>query len=115
MIGQLTDIVCLSCSLIGVRMFKRAWLRRLSLLILFYLSSLSPLFAMQASIVAENSAGYGRMVITFDGENLVPSYTSSSNNNVMVIAFEDTVETSINSISVTLRDYVGVARLDPSG
>lgn len=115
MIGQLTDIVCRSCSLIGVRMFMRAWLRRVSLLILFYLSSLSPLFAMPASIVAENSGGYGRMVITFDGENLVPSYSSSSNNNVMVIEFEDTVETSINSIAVTLRDYVGVARLDPNG
>lgn len=55
------------------------------------------------------------MVITFDGENLVPSYSSSSNNNVMVIEFEDSVETNIDSIATTLRDYVGVARLDPNG
>ncbi|WP_306257708.1 hypothetical protein [Pararhizobium sp. IMCC21322] len=96
-------------------MFMRVWLRRTSLVILFFLSGLSPLFAMPASIVAENSAGYGRMVVTFDGENLVPSYTSSSNNNVMVIEFEDNVETSIDSIAVTLQDYVGVARLDPNG
>lgn len=115
MVGQLTDKFCLSCSLIGVRMFLSLWLRRLSLLILFYLSVLSPVFAIPASIVAENTAGYGRMVITFDGENLVPSYTSSSNNNVMVIEFQDTVESSINSVVVTLRDYVGVARLDPNG
>lgn len=91
------------------------WFRRLPLLILFYLSAMLPVFAIPASIVADNSAGYGRMVITFDGENLVPSYTSSSNNNVMVIEFEDSVETNIDTIAVTLRDYVGVARLDPNG
>jgi hypothetical protein len=112
---QLTDNIRLSCSLIGVRMSLCSWLRRLPLLILFYICAMSPVFAISASIVAESNDGYGRMVITFDGENLVPSYSSSSNNNVMVIEFEDRVETNIDNIAATLRDYVGVARLDPNG
>lgn len=33
----------------------------------------------------------------------------------MVIEFQDSVETNIDTVAVTLREYVGVARLDPNG
>ncbi len=96
-------------------MFMSLLLRRLSLLAVFYFSALSPLFALSASIIAENGAGFGRMVITFDGENLVPTFTTSTNNNVLVLTFNEPFTTKIDGIAVTLQDYVGVARRDPNG
>lgn len=106
---------CPSSSLIGVRMFMSLLLRRLSLLVVFCFSALSSVLAQPATIVAESGAGFGRMVITFDGENLVPPFTTSTNNNVLVLAFDEPVDTSIDGIAVTLRNYVGVARRDPNG
>lgn len=55
------------------------------------------------------------MVLTFEGENLVPSFTSSSNNNVLVLTFSEAIDSNIDGVAVTLRDYVGVARRDPDG
>lgn len=70
---------------------------------------------MPATVSVSKEDGFGRMVLTFDGENLVPSFSSSSNNNVLVLAFAEAIEANIDGVAVTLRDYVGVARRDPDG
>lgn len=70
---------------------------------------------MPATVSVSKEDKHGRMVLSFDGENLVPSYSSSSNNNVLVLAFEEAIESNIDGVAVTLRDYVGVARRDPDG
>ncbi|MEP5624262.1 MAG: hypothetical protein ABJP82_16945 [Hyphomicrobiales bacterium] len=76
---------------------------------------MSPALAVPAKIVVSNEDGFGRMILTFEGENLVPAFSSSSNNNVLVLAFQDAIESNIDGVAVTLRDYVGVARRDPDG
>lgn len=100
---------------IGVPMFARLSLRRLPLLVFFFVSFMSSAFAVPASVVVSQEDGYGRMVVTFEGENLVPSFTSSSNNNVLVLTFSEAIDSNIDGVAVTLRDYVGVARRDPDG
>ncbi|MBL4645030.1 MAG: hypothetical protein JKY99_01060, partial [Rhizobiales bacterium] len=71
--------------------------------------------ALPASITSAQEDGYGRMVITFKGENLIPPYTSTSSNNVLVLEFESSIQANIDSVAVNLRKYIGVARRDPDG
>lgn len=96
-------------------MFARLSLRRLTPLVFLIFFMISPAQSVPTSIAASNDDGFGRMVLTFEGENLVPSFSSSNNNNVLVLAFEDAIESNIDGVAVTLRDYVGVARRDPDG
>ncbi|MEP4804260.1 MAG: hypothetical protein ABJZ69_07605, partial [Hyphomicrobiales bacterium] len=96
-------------------MFARLSLRRLPLLFILIFYMMSPALAVPAKIVVSNEDGFGRMILTFEGENLVPAFSSSSNNNVLVLAFQDAIESNIDGVAVTLRDYVGVARRDPDG
>lgn len=96
-------------------MFARLSLRRLPLLIILLFCMMSSALAVPTNITVSNEDGFGRMVLTFEGENLVPAFSSSSNNNVLVLAFQDAIESNIDGVAVTLRDYVGVARRDPDG
>lgn len=96
-------------------MFARLSLQRLPLLLFFIFSMMSPALSVPTNISVNNADGFGRMVLTFEGENLVPSFSSSSNNNVLVLTFDEAIESNIDGVAVTLRDYVGVARRDPDG
>ncbi len=71
--------------------------------------------AQEASLNITAEAGYGRMVLNFASETLLPKYTISTDNGVLVLQFDQPVQFSIDRVSTVLRQYVMIARADPEG
>jgi hypothetical protein len=69
----------------------------------------------RADAVATLEKGFGRLVISFKGGNLVPQFNSRMSNGVLVLDFVDPVEIDIERAVATLTPYVTVARRDPGG
>ncbi len=71
--------------------------------------------AQEASVNITAEAGYGRMVLNFASETLLPKYTISTDNGVLVLTFDDPVKFSVDRVPSVLGQYVMIARGDPEG
>lgn len=66
-----------------------------------------------ASITADDSEGYGRMVITF--EKTVPRYKVSTSTGVLVVQFDAATAPDVTRLNEKIGRYVNAARRDPNG
>lgn len=100
-----------------------AWLFSFSVLLplvfLAVVSSLSPVQAQSArqsvEVAVSSEANFGRMVLTFTGLSLLPEHTVSTQNNILVVTFSDSVDLSLDNVVEELGNYVSIARADPTG
>lgn len=103
---------CLQC-------FKR-YSRNLltsSILVLFGMLVLSEK-AVALDVDIETSmekGGYGRLIITFKGQNLLPKYSTKQSNGVLVLSFSSQMNLTSSLIqkTVPLGQFISVARIDP--
>lgn len=88
-----------------------------ALAVVMAVTPVGPVWAETARAEVETTLekGYGRLVLTFVGRNLIPQYTLHQNNGVVVLEFADPVEVSIDDVASRLQPYVTVARRDPEG
>lgn len=70
-------------------------------------------FAQEASVQITAEPNYGRLVINFPSENLLPKYTISTDNGVLVVAFDNPVKIAVDRVASVLGQYVMIARADP--
>ena len=68
--------------------------------------------AAEASVEAMEEKGFGRLIFSFDR---IPKYTVSSKSGVLVLAFEEKVNLSLETVASRMPDYIIIARLDPDG
>ncbi len=59
--------------------------------------------------------GHGRIVVEFPDRNMLPGYTASAVNGVLVLQFDEPVEMDVSRASLVLEGYVTIARADPDG
>ena len=71
--------------------------------------------ALQAEADASVEKGYGRLVLTFKGRNLLPQYVVKSSNGVLVVQFAESVKVDVERVPLTLGNYITVGRRDPDG
>lgn len=70
-------------------------------------------FAQEASVQITAEPNYGRLVINFPSENLLPKYTISTDNGVLVVNFDNPVKIAVDRVASVLGQYVMIARADP--
>lgn len=69
----------------------------------------------RADATATVEQGFGRLVISFRGRQLVPQFNTRMANGVLVLDFVDPVTVDIERAVSTLTAFVTVARADPDG
>jgi hypothetical protein len=70
---------------------------------------------LRAEAVGSVEKGFGRLVLTFQGRQLLPQYTSRQSSGVLVLDFGDQIDVEIDRAVQALSGYVTVARRDPDG
>ena len=68
---------------------------------------------MEARLDLETQNGYGRMIVTFEGETVLPTYDVRSNNGVLVLDWSRPVRIDLGRTSQTLEGLITVVRQDP--
>ncbi len=90
---------------------------KLGLLVAFYLLfSISALFAQtakQAVISAQNIDNYARIIVDFVNEYDLPTYFMSTDNNILIIEFEEPFNFTMPEMAQTLPKYIIASRIDP--
>ncbi|SON56210.1 putative lipoprotein [Hartmannibacter diazotrophicus] len=69
----------------------------------------------KVDVEATQMDGFGRIVLTFNDMELLPAYSVSSSNGVLVIEFQDAVAGDVRDVPIHLSTYIPVARTDPDG
>lgn len=70
---------------------------------------------LKADVEARQEKGYGRLVLSFKNQALLPQYTLRQTSGVLVIEFSDPVDVAIDPVATTLSNWITVARRDPDG
>jgi tetratricopeptide (TPR) repeat protein len=70
---------------------------------------------LDATLVATQEEGYGRLVLTFADLTLLPQYDALASNGVLRIRFQDAVRVDVDTIPIDMPSYVSIARRDPDG
>lgn len=71
--------------------------------------------AQPATVEIKAEAGYGRLVVGFPDRNILPRYTVTTDNGVLVLHFDNPVDLSVDRVPSILSQYVLIARADPEG
>lgn len=94
-------------------------LRALFLALAMFLAGLPPALAaakpLRADVSLSTGGGFGRMIVSFSGINVMPPHRVSTDNGILVITFDEAIAVSIDQVPSALRDYVTIARADPEG
>lgn len=64
---------------------------------------------------AQRRQGFGRLILTFKDQLLLPEYVAKTTNGVLVLEFQTPVDALVDRVPLTLSDYVTIARRDPDG
>mgnify|MGYP001482876662 CR=1 FL=1 len=87
----------------------------LACLVFCTLAAMPARAAAPVGVETVTGEGYGRFVLTFTGEELLPQYSVSTANGVLVIEFDEPIKADVSRISLDLATYTPVARSDPDG
>jgi hypothetical protein len=70
----------------------------------------------ELTITPSKEQGFGRIILSVEGRNLLPGYSIKQDNSIFVVRFDERLASdSIAALPRTLPDYVSIARLDPDG
>jgi hypothetical protein len=64
---------------------------------------------------AQRQQGYGRLILTFKEQLLLPEYVAKTTNGVLVLEFQTPIDATVDRVPLTLSEYVTIARRDPDG
>jgi len=86
-----------------------------SLVVLMFLVTSQPVQALERpQIVATPQKGFARILLTFEGDE-VPKYKVNITSSVMVLSFDERIETDLTNVFNKVGDYISAVRLDPDG
>ena len=91
-------------------------LARAGVLVLALVLCLFPAIASandRAQLFATKEDGFARLVLSFPGRMDLPAYKIKHENGVLVIEFEQPVDTLLPDVGVSLPGYISVAKVDP--
>ena len=70
----------------------------------------------ELQVLASLEDGYGRVILTFEGRNLLPDFSIKQDNSIFVVRFDERAQSnSVTALPRILPDYISIARLDPDG
>ncbi|MDB5472838.1 MAG: hypothetical protein JWP99_141 [Devosia sp.] len=74
----------------------------------------SPVWAqIEGQLFATEEDGYGRLVLSFPGQDSLPEYQLRLENGVLSLEFTEQVSVLLPDVGLTMAGYLSVARVDP--
>jgi hypothetical protein len=99
--------------LIAVAAVRTAVRRAAAIVLACLVAGAAPAAAADVEMSADK--GHGRIIISFPDRNILPAYSATATNGVLVLTFDEPVEMDVAKAATILGGLVTVARADPDG
>ncbi|WEK05554.1 MAG: hypothetical protein P0Y65_04670 [Candidatus Devosia phytovorans] len=97
----------------SVRQVRWAALIGMAVLVM---AMLAPAHAQErGQLFATQEQGFARLILSFPSRDSLPEYRLRIENGVISMTFEEPISVVLPDVSVTMPDYLSVARVDPDG